>query len=110
MSPAGEKLVEDSSSSPPRQFVEGDDDGSARQGESGGSSSVSLLSRKLQKLLSSDLEGDPELAEALAELSDFFPENTLRTRRFLRGDIERRSLQVRYFLLTYLQTKPTLTS
>ena len=55
----------------------------------------SILSRKLKKILESDLDADVEMSEALAELSSFFPENTLRTRRFLRGDIERRSLQVK---------------
>jgi len=57
----------------------------------------SVLSRKLKKILEGDLEADVELGEALDELSDFFPENTLRTRRFLRGDIERRSLQVSHY-------------
>jgi len=54
----------------------------------------SVLSRKLKKILESDLDADSEMGEALAELSEFITENTLRTRRFLRGDIERRSLQV----------------
>ena len=35
-----------------------------------------------------------ELLEALQGLSAFFTENSLRTRRNLRGDIERRSLAI----------------
>lgn len=35
-----------------------------------------------------------EMLEALKALSVFFNENTLRTRRNLRGDIERRSLAI----------------
>jgi hypothetical protein len=54
----------------------------------------SILGRKLKKILDSDLETDPETAQALEELSTFFTDNTLHTRRFLRGEIERRSLQI----------------
>ena len=53
----------------------------------------SILGRKLKKILESDLETDSETAEALEELSTFFTDNSLHTRRFLRGEIERRSLQ-----------------
>lgn len=35
-----------------------------------------------------------EMLEALKSLSAFFTENSLRTRRNLRGDIERRSLSI----------------
>ena len=52
-----------------------------------------ILGRKLKKILESDLETDSETAHALEELSTFFTDNTLHTRRFLRGEIERRSLQ-----------------
>ena len=53
----------------------------------------SILGRKLKKILESDLETDSETAEALEELSTFFTDNSLHSRRFLRGEIERRSLQ-----------------
>ena len=53
----------------------------------------SILGRKLKKILESDLETDSETAQALDELSTFFTDNSLHTRRFLRGEIERRSLQ-----------------
>ena len=65
---------------------------------------TSILSRKLKKILESDLDTDSEMTEALTELSTFFSENTLRTRRFLRGDIERRSLQVNNEFLEELTT------
>ncbi|KAK9962560.1 hypothetical protein ABG768_007918 [Culter alburnus] len=52
------------------------------------------LSRKLNKILETRLENDKEMLEALKSLSVFFTENSLRTRRNLRGDIERRSLSI----------------
>ncbi len=63
-------------------------------GEGGGGGSDSILGRKLKKILESDLETDSETAQALEELSTFFTENSLHARRFLRGQIERRSLQI----------------
>ncbi|KAI9090303.1 oligomeric Golgi complex subunit 6, partial [Phlyctochytrium arcticum] len=47
------------------------------------------LSRKLSKTLDISLE-DAETREALDALAEFYKENTLATRRNLRGDIERR--------------------
>ncbi|XP_028321224.1 conserved oligomeric Golgi complex subunit 6-like [Gouania willdenowi] len=52
------------------------------------------LSRKLNKILETRLDSDKEMLEALKALSVFFTENSLRTRRNLRGDIERRSLAI----------------
>ncbi|KAL0972649.1 hypothetical protein UPYG_G00192370 [Umbra pygmaea] len=52
------------------------------------------LSRKLNKILDTRLDNDKEMLEALKALSVFFTENSLRTRRNLRGDIERRSLNI----------------
>ncbi|XP_061637601.1 conserved oligomeric Golgi complex subunit 6 isoform X2 [Phyllopteryx taeniolatus] len=52
------------------------------------------LSRKLNKILETQLDNDKEMLEALTALSAFFTENSLRTRRNLRGDIERRSLAI----------------
>eukprot|EP00117_Sycon_ciliatum_P028123 scpid35622/ scgid22673/ Conserved oligomeric Golgi complex subunit 6; Component of oligomeric Golgi complex 6 len=52
------------------------------------------LTKKLNKVLSSRLDSDKELLEALQGLSAFFTDNSLRTRRNLRGDIERRSLAI----------------
>nr|CAG4638356.1 EOG090X03SX [Cyclestheria hislopi] len=52
------------------------------------------LARKLQKILENQVENDKETLEALTELSTFFHENTIRNRRNLRGDIERRTLTI----------------
>ncbi|XP_067127837.1 conserved oligomeric Golgi complex subunit 6 [Centruroides vittatus] len=52
------------------------------------------LARKLNKILENKLDNDKETLEALKALSTFFPENTLRARRNLRSDIEKRSLIV----------------
>lgn len=52
------------------------------------------LARKLNKILENKLDSDKETLEALKALSTFFPENTLRARRNLRSDIEKRSLLV----------------
>ena len=57
-------------------------------------SAQTVLSRKMRKILDSQLETDLETQEALKELSTFFTENTLKNRRYLRGEIERRSLQI----------------
>merc|ERR1719264_1210506 len=70
------------------------------QGQAPGGDSI--LGRKLKKILESDLETDPETAQALDELSTFFTDNSLHTRRFLRGEIERRSLQINKSFLSDL--------
>ncbi|KAG8452776.1 hypothetical protein GDO86_004535 [Hymenochirus boettgeri] len=57
-------------------------------------SSSNPLSRKLNKILETRLENDKDMLEALKSLSSFFTENSLRSRRNLRGDIERRSLSI----------------
>uniref|UniRef100_A0A8D1CG62 Conserved oligomeric Golgi complex subunit 6 n=1 Tax=Sus scrofa TaxID=9823 RepID=A0A8D1CG62_PIG len=71
----------------------------AANGLSNGASGTSAqtnnpLSRKLRKILDTRLDNDKEMLEALKALSTFFVENSLRTRRNLRGDIERRSLAI----------------
>ncbi|KAH7977470.1 hypothetical protein HPB49_026373 [Dermacentor silvarum] len=58
------------------------------------SSSSNPLSRKLNKLLEARLENDRETLEALRSLSEFFTDNNIRTRRRLRGDLEKRSLAI----------------
>ena len=69
----------------------------------------SVLSRKLRKLVDSSLETDAETQEALKELSTFFGENTLKNRRQLRGEIERRSLEINSdFLDGFRQVKDAL--
>uniref|UniRef100_A0A8C5LEC0 Conserved oligomeric Golgi complex subunit 6 n=1 Tax=Jaculus jaculus TaxID=51337 RepID=A0A8C5LEC0_JACJA len=67
------------------------------------------LSRKLQKVLETRLDNDKEMLEALKALSAFFVENSLRTRRNLRGDIERRSLSINEeFVSIFKEVKETL--
>ncbi|KAL2310929.1 hypothetical protein Nmel_002610, partial [Mimus melanotis] len=52
-----------------------------------------------------------EMLEALKALSTFFVENSLRTRRNLRGDIERRSLAINEeFVHIFKQVKEELES
>ncbi|NXD70422.1 COG6 protein, partial [Eolophus roseicapillus] len=69
------------------------------------------LSRKLNKILETRLENDKEMLEALKALSTFFVENSLRTRRNLRGDIERRSLAINEeFVHIFKQVKEELES
>ncbi len=50
------------------------------------------ISRKLNKILEGRIENDKDLLEALKTLSGFFPENSIRSRRNLRSEIEKRSL------------------
>merc|ERR1712223_2187753 len=71
--------------------------------------SQTILSRKMRKILDSQLETDFETQEALRELSSFFTENTLKNRRYLRGEIERRSLQINVdFLKDFEKVKEAL--
>ncbi|XP_033746599.1 conserved oligomeric Golgi complex subunit 6-like [Pecten maximus] len=69
------------------------------------------LSRKLNKILETRLDNDKEMLEALKALSVFFNENSLRTRRNLRSDIERRSLVINEdFLQVFQSVKEQLDS
>nr|XP_057936240.1 conserved oligomeric Golgi complex subunit 6 isoform X2 [Doryrhamphus excisus] len=70
------------------------DGASALQNTNATSQPNNPLSRKLNKILETRLDNDKEMLEALTALSVFFTENSLRTRRNLRGDIERRSLAI----------------
>uniref|UniRef100_A0A3Q0T7M7 Conserved oligomeric Golgi complex subunit 6 n=1 Tax=Amphilophus citrinellus TaxID=61819 RepID=A0A3Q0T7M7_AMPCI len=70
------------------------DSSTAAQNSNAASQPNNPLSRKLNKILETRLDNDKEMLEALKALSVFFTENSLRTRRNLRGDIERRSLAI----------------
>ncbi|XP_032360044.1 conserved oligomeric Golgi complex subunit 6 [Etheostoma spectabile] len=70
------------------------DSSTAPQNTNAASQPNNPLSRKLNKILETRLDTDKEMLEALKALSVFFTENSLRTRRNLRGDIERRSLSI----------------
>ena len=79
------------------------------ENEQTSNSSQTVLSRKMRKILDSQLETDLETQEALKELSTFFTENTLKNRRYLRGEIERRSLQINVdFLKDFEKVKEAL--
>lgn len=66
----------------------------------GPTSTNNPLSRKLNKILETRLDNDKEMLEALKALSTFFSENSLRSRRNLRSDIEKRSLAINEEFLT----------
>jgi len=83
---------------------EGDNDLVKGEGDSGDDKANSVLSRKLKKVLDSNLESDKDTLDALKELSTFFKENNLKTRRNLRGEIERRNLQINQDFLTAFKT------
>lgn len=61
------------------------------------------LSRKINKILETRLENDKDTLDALKELSTFFTENTLRSRRNLRGEIEKRSVGISEEFVTALR-------
>jgi len=72
--------------------------------EGGEDKANSVLSRKLKKVLDSKLENDKDTLDALKELSGFFKDNNLKTRRNLRGEIERRNLQINQDFLSAFKT------
>nr|CAG4650862.1 EOG090X03SX [Simocephalus serrulatus] len=55
---------------------------------------INPLAKKLAKIQDNQIENDKDTLEALKELSTFFTENSIRTRRNLRGEIEGRSLAI----------------
>lgn len=87
------------------------DSSSVTQNQNAHSQPNNPLSRKLNKILETRLDNDKEMLEALKALSVFFTENSLRTRRNLRGDIERRSLGINEeFAQIFKQVKEELES
>ncbi|GAB1609233.1 conserved oligomeric Golgi complex subunit 6-like [Argonauta hians] len=70
------------------------DIGASSGGQMSNTSNNNPLTRKLNKILDTRIESDKEMLEALKALSTFFSENSLRTRRNLRSDIERRNLTI----------------
>uniref|UniRef100_A0A1B6DAR9 Conserved oligomeric Golgi complex subunit 6 n=1 Tax=Clastoptera arizonana TaxID=38151 RepID=A0A1B6DAR9_9HEMI len=63
----------------------------------------SSINTRLNKILDTRLDNDKETLEALKELSIFFTENTLQSRRSLRSKIEKRSLSINEDFLTAFQ-------
>jgi len=73
------------------------------------SKNETVLARKLKKTLELKLENDVDTVSALKELSTFFQENNLKTRRNLRGQIERRNLEINNdFLSAFKVVKESL--
>jgi hypothetical protein len=56
----------------------------------------------LNKVLETRLDADKETLEALCDLSTFFTENTLKSRRNLRSQIEKRSLAINEVITVFL--------
>ncbi|XP_062521399.1 conserved oligomeric Golgi complex subunit 6-like [Corticium candelabrum] len=52
------------------------------------------LARKLSKVLDTRLDSNKDMLDALKTLSGFFTKNTLKNRRSLRSDVEKRSLAI----------------
>lgn len=52
------------------------------------------IKKRLTKTFETRLDSDKETLDALADLSTFFTENTIQTRRNLRSQIEQRSLAI----------------
>lgn len=50
--------------------------------------------KRLNRTFETRLDSDKETLDALADLSTFFTENTIQTRRNLRSQIEQRSLAI----------------
>ncbi|XP_077507047.1 conserved oligomeric Golgi complex subunit 6 [Amblyomma americanum] len=87
------------------------DDAEAASGGDKTSASSNPLSRKLNRLLEARLENDRETIEALRSLSEFFTENNIRTRRRLRGDLEKRSLAINEeFVQSFSDLKATMSA
>ncbi|KAJ4429443.1 hypothetical protein ANN_21612 [Periplaneta americana] len=62
--------------------------------DTGDKGAGNVITRRLNKILETRLENDKDTLEALKELSTFFTENTLQSRRNLRSKIEKRSLAI----------------
>uniref|UniRef100_A0A182JAU9 Conserved oligomeric Golgi complex subunit 6 n=1 Tax=Anopheles atroparvus TaxID=41427 RepID=A0A182JAU9_ANOAO len=67
------------------------------------------IQQRLNKVLESRVETDRETLDALSDLSSFFKENTLQSRRNLRSQIEKRSLEINQsFLSAFKEVKEVL--
>lgn len=67
------------------------------------------IQKRLNKILETRIETDRETLDALADLSQFYTENTLQSRRNLRSQIERRSLAINEsFLASFREVKLAL--
>ncbi|XP_069686337.1 conserved oligomeric Golgi complex subunit 6 [Periplaneta americana] len=77
--------------------------------DTGDKGAGNVITRRLNKILETRLENDKDTLEALKELSTFFTENTLQSRRNLRSKIEKRSLAINEdFLSAFREVKEAL--
>lgn len=67
------------------------------------------IQKRLNKILENRIDSDRETLDALTDLSQFYTENTLQSRRNLRSQIERRSLAINEnFLAAFREVKLAL--
>ncbi|OQR69833.1 conserved oligomeric Golgi complex subunit 6-like [Tropilaelaps mercedesae] len=78
--------------------------GSASNVEPGGQPAGTFLQKKLSNVFEMGLENDRDTLEILAHMSTFVTENNLRTRRNLRGEIEKQNLAVNQEFFEALRT------
>lgn len=84
---------------------------SASQKHGDSSAQSNVLSKRLNKILETRPDTDKETLEALKELSTFFNENSIQSRRNLRSKIEKRSLSINEeFLSAFGKVKDALDS
>lgn len=77
----------------------------------GTTSEPDAINKRLNKVLETRLDGDKDVLEALTNLSSFFTDNTIQTRRNLRSVIEKKSLAVNEdFLTAFAEVKDSLDS
>ncbi|KAE8748586.1 hypothetical protein FOCC_FOCC004597 [Frankliniella occidentalis] len=77
--------------------------------ELGDSGQSNVLGKRLNKIFETRLDTDKETLEALKELSTFFTENSIQSRRNLRSKIEKRSLAINEeFLSAFTKVKDAL--
>uniref|UniRef100_A0A8D8RQM6 Conserved oligomeric Golgi complex subunit 6 n=1 Tax=Cacopsylla melanoneura TaxID=428564 RepID=A0A8D8RQM6_9HEMI len=70
-----------------------------------------IIQKRLNKVIDTNIDNDKDVLEALKELSIFFTENTLISRRNLRSQIEKRSLSINEdFVSAFRKVKETLDS
>ncbi|XP_053685467.1 conserved oligomeric Golgi complex subunit 6 [Sabethes cyaneus] len=67
------------------------------------------IQKRLNKILETRIESDRETLDALTDLSEFYTENSIQSRRNLRSQIERRSLAINEnFLAAFREVKQAL--
>ncbi|XP_008470939.1 conserved oligomeric Golgi complex subunit 6-like [Diaphorina citri] len=79
------------------------------QGVDSDDKNSSIIQKRLNKVIDTNIDNDKDVLEALKELSIFFTDNTLISRRNLRSQIEKRSLAINEdFVSAFRKVKETL--